>query len=239
MKHIAGVSFGKDSLAMLLRLMEEHFKLDEVIFYDTGMEFQAIYNIRDKIRPMLEASGIKYTELKPAYDFEWKMFDKPVNGKNGFHYGYSWCGGRCRWGTRDKLTIVEKYCKGNVEYVGIASDEINRLNKERKGMKVFLLANWNMTESDCLAYCYSRGFYWEEQTEHGPVRLYDVLDRVSCWCCSNKNLKELRNMYWLLPEYWKRLEALQEKTERPMKGVGKSVFELAERFNMEGDKNER
>lgn len=84
MKHIASVSFGKDSLAMLLRLMEEHFKLDEVIFYDTGMEFQAIYNIRDKIRPMLEASGIKYTELKPAYDFEWKMFDKPVNGKAVF-----------------------------------------------------------------------------------------------------------------------------------------------------------
>ena len=239
MKYIASVSFGKDSLAMLLRLMEEHFELDEVIFYDTGMEFQAIYNIRDKILPMLESSGIKYTELKPAYDFEWKMFDKPVNGKNGFHYGYSWCGGRCRWGTRDKLAIVEKYCKGNVEYVGIASDEINRLNKERKGIKVFPLANWNMTESDCLSYCYDRGFYWEEQTEHGPVRLYDILDRVSCWCCSNKNLKELRNMYWLLPEYWKRLEALQEKTERPMKGVGKSVFELAERFNMEGDKNER
>lgn len=47
-KYIASVSFGKDSLAMLLLILEKNKPLDEVIFYDTGMEFQAIYNIRDK-----------------------------------------------------------------------------------------------------------------------------------------------------------------------------------------------
>lgn len=41
-KYIASVSFGKDSLAMLLMLIEKRYKLDEVVFYDTGMEFQAI-----------------------------------------------------------------------------------------------------------------------------------------------------------------------------------------------------
>ena len=45
-KYIASCSFGKDSLAMILRLIEEKYPLDEVIFYDTGMEFQAIYNNR-------------------------------------------------------------------------------------------------------------------------------------------------------------------------------------------------
>ena len=53
MKYIASVSFGKDSLAMLLKLIENNYPLDEVIFYDTGMEFQAIYKIRDKIIPIL------------------------------------------------------------------------------------------------------------------------------------------------------------------------------------------
>lgn len=43
MKYIASVSFGKDSLAMLLRLMEESWPLDVVVFYDTGMEFDCIY----------------------------------------------------------------------------------------------------------------------------------------------------------------------------------------------------
>lgn len=65
MKYIASVSFGKDSLAMLLRLMEENWPLDIVVFYDTGMEFDCIYKIRDKIRPVLKERGVEYVELKP------------------------------------------------------------------------------------------------------------------------------------------------------------------------------
>ncbi len=61
MKYIASVSFGKDSLAMLLRLLEENKPLDEVVFYDTGMEFKAIYRIRDMVKFILEKKGIKYT----------------------------------------------------------------------------------------------------------------------------------------------------------------------------------
>lgn len=218
---------------MLLLLVEEGWPLDEVVFYDTGMEFKAIYHTMVRVRAILGKKGIAFTILKPGYDFEWKMFDKPVNGRNGFHYGYSWCGGKCRWGTRDKLSIVERYCKGAIEYVGIAADETARLAKERSGNKVFPLAIKGMTEADCLRYCYDRGFFWEEETAEGQVRLYDILDRVSCWCCANKNLKELRNIYRHLPEYWRRLEELQERTKRPMKGAGKSVFDLKARFDKE------
>lgn len=218
---------------MLLLLVEEGWPLDEVVFYDTGMEFKAIYHTMVRAMTILREKGIAFTILKPGYDFEWKMFDKPVNGRNGFHYGYSWCGGKCRWGTRDKLSIVERYCKGAIEYVGIAADETARLTKERSGNKVFPLAIKGMTEADCLRYCYDRGFFWEEETAKGQVRLYDILDRVSCWCCANKNLKELRNIYRHLPEYWRRLEELQERTKRPMKGAGKSVFDLKARFDKE------
>lgn len=236
MKYIASVSFGKDSLAMLLVLIEENWPLDEVIFYDTGMEFQAIYDIRDKVKENLKEKDIKFTELKPEYDFRWKMFEKPVNGRNGLHYGYSWCGARCRWGTSDKLNTIRKYSKDCIEYVGIAADETTRLSKERKGHKIFPLAIKGMTEKDCLEYCYKRGFFWEEQTRNGIVRLYDILDRVSCWCCANKNLKELYAMYKYLPEYWNGLKDLQSRTDRPMKGQGKSVFELEERFKKQDDK---
>ena len=44
-----------------------------------------------------------------------------------------------------------------------------------------------MTEKDCLKYCYESGFSWDED----GIDLYSILDRVSCWCCCNKNLKEL------------------------------------------------
>lgn len=65
MKHIASVSFGKDSLYMLLRLIETGAPLDEVVFYDTGMEFQAIYDTRDAVLPLLAEHGIAYKELTP------------------------------------------------------------------------------------------------------------------------------------------------------------------------------
>lgn len=229
MKHIASVSFGKDSLAVLLRLLEENKPLDEVVFYDTGMEFHAIYLIRNKIKQMLEEKGIKYTELKPACPFVYKMFLKPVKHKDGtVSKGYSWCGGRCRWGTTEKLVALERYCKGNYEYVGIAVDEPKRLSKERKGNKIFPLAEWGMTEKDCLDYCYARGFFWEED----GIILYDILQRVSCWCCGNKNLKELRNYYKYLPKYWERLKAFQRQTDRPFK-KNKTIFDLEEQFKGE------
>ena len=86
-----------------------------------------------------------------------------------------------------------------------------------------------MSENDCLKLCYNNGFTWNEN----DIRLYDVLDRVSCWCCANKNLKELRNYYYNLPKYWNKLKELQKKTDRPFKNNKYSIFDLEERFKNE------
>lgn len=240
MQYIASVSFGKDSLAMLLLLLSREEKIDEVIFYDTGMEFQSIYDIRDKIVVLLKERNIKYTELKPKYSFEYIMFDKPVKHRDDtYSNGYSWCGGRCRWGTTEKNKTISKYLKENYgedykEYIGIAYDEQNRIKNNEH--KLYPLIDLNMTEKDCLEFCYSQGYYWEED----GIRLYDVLDRVSCWCCANKNLKELRNYYNYLPTYWNKLKVFQEKTDRPFKNNKYTIFDLEKRFESEviGDKDD-
>lgn len=133
-KYIASVSFGKDSLAMLFLILERGLPLDEVIFYDTGMEFKAIYDTRDKILPVLNDCGVKFTELHPPRPFLFDMLEKPVNSKqNGLHYGYSWCGGCARWGTANKTSTLDRYAKslGNdiLQYIGIAADEQKRLQR--------------------------------------------------------------------------------------------------------------
>lgn len=212
--YIASCSFGKDSLAMILRLIEEDMPLDEVVFYDTGMEFQAIYNVRDMVLPLLLKKGIKYTELKPKRAFIYDMLEKPVKDR----YGFGWCGGCRRWGTFYKNSVIDGYksqYENLIEYVGIAYDELNRVKD-----KHYPLVGWQMTEADCLKYCYDRGFDWDEN----GIELYSILDRVSCWCCANKNAWELYNIWKYLPEYWSRLKDLQSRIEMPMKRLRNKKF---------------
>lgn len=245
-KYIASVSFGKDSLAMLLRLIEEDWPLDAIVFYDTGMEFEAIYKIRDKVKVVLDAREIEYVELHPEEAFIYLMLDRKVKYRNkeGYHYGYGWCGGNCRWGTTQKLKAIKKYkstiLDNVIDYVGIAADESDRFERAKQEGKRLPLVEWGMTEADCLQFCHEKGYYWLERsfgTGIDCIDLYDILDRVSCWCCSNKNLKELRNVYHYLPQYWSKLSYLQGRIDRPFKGTYRGnpngIFELEKRFEKE------
>ena len=233
--YIASCSCGKDSYTMTDILIGGGYKLDEIVFYDTGMEFDAIYRCWEKLREKAQSLGIKCTTLHPKCKFLYKMFDLPVNvGKENEHNGYSWCGGVCRWGTTEKLKSLDKYCesKNAYCYVGIAADETQRLKKERKPYKIFPLSEMGMTEADCLNYCRENGIDWLEPcvgTETGEIDLYDILDRVSCYCCANKNLWELYNIWRFLPQYWNKLRGLQAKTDRPFK-KDLSIFDLEEKF---------
>lgn len=214
---------------MVLKLIEEGWPLDEVVFYDTGMEFDAIYQIRDQVKELLETNNIRFTELKPSRPFMYDMTEKEVHKKDGtIQKGYGWCGGPCRWGTAAKVqTIKRKYGKEPM-YVGIAIDEPERL-KRLDPWKSSPLETWKMTERDCLEYCRAKGYSWQQD----GVDLYDILDRVSCWCCKNKNLKELKNIYLYLPEYWERLKDLQDKIGQMKKYRTTAYGDLGDLRNLE------
>lgn len=233
MKFIASVSFGKDSLAMLLKLLEEQYPLDEVVYFDIGVEFDSIRNNAEKMKSILADKGIEFTILEPREPFIYCMTEKPVNKRNGeLQCGYKWCGGCARWGTSLKLEAIQKNNKkyGDetiVEYVGVAADERQRINRGRNGnrIKIYPLVEWEMSEKDCLEYCYYKGWHWNEN----GYELYDLLDRVSCKYCKNKNLKELRNIYHFMPNVWQELKDLQDKVQMPFKG-DKTIHDLETRF---------
>lgn len=216
LNYIASVSFGKDSLAMLLRLLDEDRQIDEVVFFDTGMEFNCIYKIMHDVKILLLKKGIKFTRLKASKEFIYLMFDHQINHRDGTQsWGYKWCGGSCRWFTTYKTNTIRKYLRSNydeyIEYVGIALDEPKRI--ERSHGKILPLVDWKMTEKDCLDLCHGYGFYWQE----GEHELYEYLDRVSCWCCRNKNLKELKNIYRYFKPYWFALCDLENRCGITMK----------------------
>ena len=219
MKHRLSFSGGKDSTFLLLELIRRKYQLDEVVFFDTGWEFPVMYEHIEKCKKICEENGIKFVTLRPSYDFD-ELFDK-----------YSWCGGNCRWGTTYKTQTLDKHSQQNndsVVYIGIAADETERLEKERAAFKRFPLAEWGITEAECLQGCYNAGFDWGGMYEH--------LDRLSCKFCKNKNLKELRNIRKHYSEVWEELKDYQRKTDRPYKGDGKSVFDLEKRFELEDER---
>lgn len=223
---VASISGGKDSVAMLHLMMERGIKPEKAIYYDNGMEFDAVYETLAKVKIFCESNKIEFVCLKSSFDFMYYMLNKPVRGRPAGITGYSWCGGICRWGTSDKTKVIDTYLShytGVEEYIGIAVDEPKRIKD-----KIYPLVEWGYTEEMCLDYCYNLGYTWEEN----GVRLYDILDRVSCWCCANKNLKELKNIYKYLPNYWERLKELESQTFKTMKR-GKTLEELERRFSLE------
>ena len=97
------------------------------------------------------------------------VMERPVNSKkNGFHLGYGWCGGPCRWGTKLKTRSLDGVAlDADIHYVGIAADEPERLAR-LEAPKYLPLAEAGMTEADCLAFALVRTpspcsyYYWSE-----------------------------------------------------------------------------
>lgn len=230
MKVIVSFSGGKDSTWMLLEMIRRKERIDEVVFFDTGWEFPQMLTHIKKVQKIVEDHGITFTTLHPDRTFDYLMFDKPVKERNGgTHLGYSWCGLKgCRWGTTEKLKAINAYFSSepnHIQCVGLAADEVERLAKERKGNKRFPLAEWGITEAECLQGCYSLGYDWDG--------LYEDLDRVSCKFCGLKNLKELRSIYFKMSDVWDELRDYQRRTHMPYRGTDQSVFDLEKRFELE------
>ena len=218
-------SGGKDSTAMLLKMIKNNIKIDEIIFCDTGMEFQEMYDHIEKVQEMIQ---MPITVLKSEKSFEYWMFEHiKTKGKNKGQKGYSWPDFRNRWCTQAlKKQVVSKYLKQYkdkeiVEFHGIALDEKERANKNKEKKVKYPLIEWKMTEKDCLEYCYSKGLDWGG--------LYRKLGRVSCWCCPLKSLKELEVIYNEYPYYWQKLKEWDSKTYRQFRS-DYSIEELENKF---------
>lgn len=235
--YVANISGGKDSMAMLIVLLANGCPIDEVIFFDTGWEFDCIYKNIEVVQAICSEHNIKFTVLKPDKSFDYLMFEHPHKTRKGKEInGYSWCGGLCRWGTTQKTQAINNHFKQPeyadkeiYHYIGLAYDEQKRIKKNKDPHKVYPLNELKITEQMALDICIENGIDFKEN----GVCLYDILDRVSCWCCSNKNLKELRNYYLHLPEYWQRLKDYQSRTDRPFRRDGKTIFDLEKRFENE------
>jgi len=226
--HIVSLSGGKDSTAMLLRMLEEKMPVDVILFCDTGLEFDAMYKHIDKLEKYINKP---ITKLKEPRSFEYYFYEYSPKRKNPLledKKGFSWAGPRNRWCTSAlKIRVINSYLRELakkytlIQYIGIASDEKHRIRDLN-----YPLVEWNMTEAECLAYCKERGFDWDG--------LYDIFSRVSCWCCPLQSLDELRKLRKYFPELWERLRYMDKNTWRKFSKIY-SVEQLEVRFAYEDE----
>lgn len=236
MKHIANVSGGKDSTAMLLRLLELHesgdksYPLDEVIFCDTTIEFPEMYEHLERLREVTESAGVKWITVKPEHDFEYLLYQHQYKRRDGTQEtnGLGWARPHCRWCTRMLKTDCLNKPGDAVQYVGIAADETDRLRRTSNMNKSHRhpLVDWGWTEADCLQYCYDHGYDWG-----GLYRLYS---RVSCWCCPLQPLSALKTMRAKQPELWARLREMDKKVKNDFR-KDYSLDQLEIRFALEDE----
>lgn len=231
-KHIVNFSGGKDSTAMLIRMLEENMQVDEIIFckvmatQNIGAELPEMYEYIDKIDKYIQDKyNKKITVITQEKSFEDYFYTKKTRGKRkGEIYGFpailsSWCN------TRLKVSILKKYLKtkGNyISYIGIAADEPKRL-KRLKENECSMLEKWNMTEKDCLEFL-------EKRNLDNP--LYKNHKRLGCWFCPKQNIKTLEILKNEYPELWEKLLQWQRDSPFPFR-INTTVYDLDKRFTKE------
>jgi 3'-phosphoadenosine 5'-phosphosulfate sulfotransferase (PAPS reductase)/FAD synthetase len=233
------VSFsgGKDSTALVLRMIELGEKIDEVVCCDTYKEFPAMYRHIEKVRKVIEGNGIKFTMLKSEKSFDYYMFEYvPQKGRYAGTQGLGWAYPTMRWCTGYlKKDIVGKYFRelrkqyNVIQCLGIAADEGYRLERKnnQNGNHRHPLVEWGWAEKQCLEYCYSKGYDWEG--------LYEIFNRVSCWCCPLKPFEELRKLRKHFPELWEELKDMDKRAKNQIK-ANYSVEQLEIRFAFEEER---
>jgi 3'-phosphoadenosine 5'-phosphosulfate sulfotransferase (PAPS reductase)/FAD synthetase len=203
-KQIVSFSGGKDSAAMLLMMVERGEPVDAVVYFDAGeWEFPQMADHIATVEAMI--APIPLVRLYPRKPFTWLMLHKevrPRGGGNVKYVGWGWPSPLRRWCTREKTDQLDKFRRSlgadTIQAIGFAADETRRTdsaNMVRLAASVrFPLVEWDVTESDALAYCRSLGLTWGG--------LYDIFPRVSCFCCPLQSLGELRKLRRYFPDLW-------------------------------------
>ncbi len=92
-KHIASISGGKCSVAMVFRMLEENMQIDELVYFNSGWEYPIMVK---QVKKLGKVTGIPLTILKPDPSFEDVLFRLPIKRKKGpdkgkvYRHGHGW-----------------------------------------------------------------------------------------------------------------------------------------------------
>lgn len=207
---VVSFSGGKDSTAMLLRLLELGEEIDRIIFADTGYVFPELYEYIKRIEKHI---GREIEIIQPETTFDSWRDGKLTRGKNkGDVRGFPQVLTPCYWTREAKIKPLEKAHKGaDVVFIGIAFDEQQRCVK-KAGRIRYPLVEWKWTEADCVDYLNKKGLL-------NP--LYVNFNRLGCWMCPKQSEQSLYVLWKNYPDLWKKLERYEKEN---LASTGRHIF---------------
>jgi len=196
-RQVVSLSGGKDSTAMLLLMLERGEPVDDIVFFDWGMEFPEMYEHLDKLERYIERP---ITRLYPRQTWNWWMFERE---KRDGQLGYGWPGARSRWCNGEKCDVMDRHHRGATVCIGYSYEERFTRTRSNRRMRTsgitarFPLLEWGVSEIEALKYCKAHGFDWGG--------LYKHFSRVSCWCCPFKRTRDYETLRREFPGLWQRM----------------------------------
>ncbi|MCB8572292.1 phosphoadenosine phosphosulfate reductase family protein [Bilophila wadsworthia] len=237
---IPSFSGGKDSTYLVLRLHELGIKMTDIVYFDTGWEFP---HMEAHIAQVEDIIKQKITRLVPRESFDF-IFARKARTRNvqNTRRGYGWPSAMRRWCTGEKTRAINAYVNSltwqgitlpAVQCLGYASDEPDRVEKHKTKKAprfqcyAYPMVEWGIFEGCALAYCRERGLSWGG--------LYDIFDRVSCWCCPLGGIANAEKLYRHFPAFWQHMLEMESwLPEQYRQYAGKhSVSDLDKRFYKE------
>lgn len=230
LNNVVSLSGGKDSTAMLHMMLERGEHIHSAVFFDTGWEFPEMHDHIDLVE---QKTGIRVVRMVHPKGFDYWLFEREIIARKGpmkgqLHLlGNGWPSPFRRWCTREKVGCIKKHersVENAVACIGYAADELRRC---KPGPHRYPLIEYGVTEAEAIEYCRKLGYTWGG--------LYDIFNRVSCWCCPLQSIKDLRKLRKHRPELWEKL--LEMDARQPTHSPGFKdywrVLDLDRRFARE------
>jgi len=209
--YIAMLSGGQDSTAMTLKLLEDGYPVDYIIFSDTTLEHDDMYEYIDKLDSFFNRKYNKsIIRLQPNKSFEHWVFGKITRGENvGMIRSAPRVNLPCYWRREAKEYPMTRWLKENkiknhIKYIGYTSSEIDRAtNKDLYNYKTPLI-DWGWNEQHVQNYL---------KYQHMENKLYQDFSRTGCAICPKQSIGSKYTVWKKYRKHWDYMVEVENKIE--------------------------
>ena len=201
-KHIVGLSGGKDSTALALRLAEVEPRQYEYICNETGNELPAMHDHWARLEDMLKAPIIRVRHHENLVQL--------IRTQNMLPNVFS------RWCTRilkiqPTIRYMSELPEGSTLYVGLRADEEARRGLYGEDIRIrFPMREWGWAEADV----------WRYLDERGVA----IPARTDCAFCPYQRLGEWRDLYEQHPDLWAQAIELEDALGHTFRSPGRDTW---------------